>query len=521
MVKSKDKHTQKKGLKQGGEEDSRKPRKINASTPYGYTKEFLSPYGGLLPLVKLWDALQFETLFARSYCEPSRETEYGSLFFIKGLLVLLFIGFCRLHHFVYVCEDAMLLGILGVEQLPAVSTFWRYLQSLSQHQALSLLRIAAALRERAWKSLDWFYESIHIDIDTTVETVYGLIEGAKRGYNPKHRGKKGVRPVLAFIAETREYLAGNFRRGETISGQETARLILSFQGLIPKGVKKVHLRADAELFSWTAVKACLRRGYDYTISAKRTRPPFDPKGWYHVGRDEEIQYNSGLFRPQGWEKPCRFVAQRIPKEREKAPSEPVQFELFEDDRYKYRIFVTSQPWRAHKVVQDYDGRAGAENLIGEANREGLAAIPGKKFQSNKAYFQIVMLSYNLWRYMVGFADLHEREQKSQNTIHVSRLKLLFLAAKVIGGSNRVRVKYSLHLSGRDRLDRLMNNLDTLRKHPEILNSPIYWQGRSHPLMQNSGGNNTLCLEGENGLGRRLTSKESLKVTCEKLEDIKS
>ena len=34
-------------------------------------------------------------------------------------------------------------------------------------------------------------------------------------------------------------------------------------------------------------------------------------------------------------------------------------------------------------------------------------------------------------------------------------------------------------------------------------------------------NNTLCLEGENGLGRRLTSKGSLKVTCEKLEDIKS
>jgi hypothetical protein len=34
-------------------------------------------------------------------------------------------------------------------------------------------------------------------------------------------------------------------------------------------------------------------------------------------------------------------------------------------------------------------------------------------------------------------------------------------------------------------------------------------------------NNTLCLEGENGLGRRLTDKESLRRTCEKLEDIKS
>jgi hypothetical protein len=35
------------------------------------------------------------------------------------------------------------------------------------------------------------------------------------------------------------------------------------------------------------------------------------------------------------------------------------------------------------------------------------------------------------------------------------------------------------------------------------------------------GNDTLCLEGENGLGRRLTGKASLNRTCEKLENITS
>jgi hypothetical protein len=34
-------------------------------------------------------------------------------------------------------------------------------------------------------------------------------------------------------------------------------------------------------------------------------------------------------------------------------------------------------------------------------------------------------------------------------------------------------------------------------------------------------NDTFFLEGENGLGRRLTGKQSLKRTCEKLEDITS
>jgi hypothetical protein len=371
-----------------------------------------------------------------------------------------------------------------MEQLPAVSTFWRYLQSIGHNQSLSLLRLMGVLRERAWVSLGIHHERIHIDVDTTVETVYGLIQGAKRGHNPGHRGKKGLRPVLAFIAETREYLAGKLRRGETISGREVAQLILSFGKLVPSCVKRVIVRMDAEMYSWAAVKACLRRGYDFIISAKRTRPPFDPKGWYSVGRNKEIQYNHCFFQPSGWEKACRFVAQRIPKEKESDPREPVQFELFEDDRYKYRIFVTSLPSKPHQVIQEYDGRAGAESLIGEAKREGLAAIPTQKFQSNQAYFQIVMFSYNLWRYMIAFAHLNDQEQKTQNTIHVSRLKLLFIAAKIVSGKNRIRVNYSSHLSGKERLDRLIHNLDILRKHPEILNSPIYWhQGCQLPMQK--------------------------------------
>ena len=228
MVKSKNQHKQKKGIKQGEKEGGRKARKIKASTRHGYIDEHLSPYGGLLPLVKLWDGLRFDVQFSALYCEPIRETQYGSLFFIKGLLLLLFIGFCRLNHFVYICDDRMLLGILGVERLPAVSTFWRYLQSIGRHQSMSLLRVMGVLRERAWRSLGIVPECIHLDIDTTVETVYGLIQGAKRGHNPGHRGKKGLRPVLTFIAETREYLTGMLRRGETISGREVARLILSF-----------------------------------------------------------------------------------------------------------------------------------------------------------------------------------------------------------------------------------------------------------------------------------------------------
>ena len=191
------------------------------------------------------------------------------------------------------------------------------------------------------------------------------------------------------------------------------------------------------------------------------------------------------FNPLARDHPCRFVVQRIFKEKLETGSSEVQCELFEDDRYRYRIFVTSLTAPAHKVIRRYDGRAGAENLVGEAKREGLAAIPTKKFQSNKAYFQIVMLSYNLWRYIVGFAQAQDRETKNQPTIHVARLKLLFLASKIIRGGNRLKILYSSQYSGKDRLDRLIGNLDTLRGHPEILNSPQAWDYQCQPFMQKS------------------------------------
>ena len=96
---------------------------------------------------------------------------------------------------------------------------------------------------------------------------------------------------------------------------------------------------------------------------------------------------------------------RIPKEQKQASNQPVQCELFEDDRYTYRIFCTSLSGKAHQVIAEYDKRADVENLVGEAKREGLEAIPSAKFKNNYAFFQLVMLAYNIWRYMKILAQM--------------------------------------------------------------------------------------------------------------------
>jgi hypothetical protein len=113
---------------------------------------------------------------------------------------------------------------------------------------------------------------ICIDIDTTVETIYGNQQGGRKGHNTKNRGKKGYRAVLCFIEQTRECLIGKLRKGETISGKQTAAFILQTKSQLPACVQKVLLRTDGEFQSWESAQAAISCGYDFIIANKRCDP---------------------------------------------------------------------------------------------------------------------------------------------------------------------------------------------------------------------------------------------------------
>jgi len=167
---------------------------------------------------------------------------------------------------------------------------------------------------------------------------------------------------------------------------------------------------------------------------------------------------------------------RIPIESAVTSGQGIQLALFEDDRYKYRIFCTSLQQKAHEVIREYDKRADVENLVGEAKREGLDAIPSSRFKSNYAYFQIVMLAYNIWRYMKILAECSARSTDTvrdaqvltgiqTNTVRIARLRLLMISAKVVTAANRDKVRYSVQDSRTPGLFAFLKYLDMKRAHP--------------------------------------------------------
>ena len=432
-------------------------------------------------MVKFFDLIKFKEIFDSSYLKPTRKPKLGHYLMMIGILMLLFIGFNRIWHFVYIRLDSILCGIFGVSKLPVASTFWRYIDSMGINQATSLLVLMSRLRERVWQVLGIDYRSIHIDIDTTVETIYGNQQGGRKGHNTKNRGKKAYRPVLCFVEETREYLAGKLRRGDTISGEECAAFIKITDKQIPSCVEKVLMRADGEFMSWDSVQACIYVGWNYIIANKGCNPPFDRSKWYRPWKRKSVEYNSCEYKPIGWGRVCRFVAMRIPIVETKPANQMIQCSLFEDENYKYRIFCTDISRPAHKVINEYDKRADVENLVGEAKREGLDAIPSAKFKNNYAFFQIVMLAYNIWRYLKIMGEESIKDQDigkiqgqgligiKNNTIRIARLKMLMIAAKVVRDSNRDKVKISTHDSRTPGILSFLDYLDRLRE------APIPWE----------------------------------------------
>ena len=77
MVKERKKNIRKKRSGKGSNRKRTKARRINASTPYDTCSEQLSPFGGLLALIKFLDLVNFKEIFNAAYHKPSRDPKLG------------------------------------------------------------------------------------------------------------------------------------------------------------------------------------------------------------------------------------------------------------------------------------------------------------------------------------------------------------------------------------------------------------------------------------------------------------
>jgi len=465
MVNEQEQNSGRRPANQGFRDVIPEPNRINASTPYDFNGKNLTPYGGLLPVVTMLEKLGFESLVEQTVTSKRIPRAMDLYRFVRGIVLGLYIGFPRLNQLRFIARDPILTGILKVTKLPVQSTFWRFVNALHRNVSRQMLIVMRTMRQRVWEAANVKLEVVTIDTDTTVHTLYAQQMGGRKGYNPKNKGKKSYQPMLTFIAETREYVWGELRNGDRPTGKQIGDHLRNVGAALPPGVKQIYGRADSGFYCREAVEGYEFLHAHFVICARKTARLVEQlrqaewKPSPKTDSDAECEFH---YQPEGWSKPYRFVALRKEKPRDEMEAEDVeQYQLFETSQYKYRVFVTDFVEPIDFVVWFYGQRGGSENLIKEAHNDaGLAAHPSGRFDVNSNHFPLAMLAYNLncWLMLFNRQPQADATALQHTTLATSRLRFLFVAAKIWRHAGRTGVSYGDHYEEKGVFERLMDRL---------------------------------------------------------------
>lgn len=162
---------------------------LQQATSMGGSKIFMD----YLEKIKLSNALQ----------QLSCSKASNSLFPVYRILLYLIIGWIlgceRLFHFRRLQQDSLVKRFLG-GRCPHHSLLYKELIRFSKtcpNLRLDLRKINHQIM------LPCLPSALILDLDSTVETVYGQQSGAAKGTNPHKPGRKSYHPLLAFEGQSR------------------------------------------------------------------------------------------------------------------------------------------------------------------------------------------------------------------------------------------------------------------------------------------------------------------------------
>jgi hypothetical protein len=143
----------------------------------------------------------------------------------------------------------------------------RMMKLVTQGDIVELTGIIHRFMGQVWKrlvrsghKLRSALSDMWIDVDSTVEGVYGNQKGADVGYNPRKKWQKSYHPVIAFVAETKEILHSWFRCGSAYTSNGIVEFMKECMVYMKKRVRVI-FRGDSGFFRescWITLSQCQR-----------------------------------------------------------------------------------------------------------------------------------------------------------------------------------------------------------------------------------------------------------------------
>lgn len=414
-----------------------------------FGKDRLTSFAGLKPFMQYLDQnLNLFTLFDNKVSFTKKKRNFSKADYLKVLIVLFAVGYEKLSHVFLLFADHFVLKLLGLVKLPHPENIVRcFLNKFTFKHAYELSRVQQVLINKMHRKLFRLRSAI-IDCDSTPKDTFGHQEGTGRHY----QNHNGYHPLLAFLFETKEFLHGFLRPGETYTGNGITRFLLECLARLPKTIRTITFRADSGFFVEAAMLLLEQLGHYYVIAAKLyptlvARILQIPAAAYQSFEDG-WEITTFHFALDKWLKPRKFIVMRRLKKISK------QLSLVGDsNQYEYHVYCTNRDdLGAIAVVEFYRARATSENYIKEAKSDTrFKYFTVHQFWGNEALFQIAMLFYNasLW----FRAELISKDSAKER-LYTFRLRFITIPGRLICSGRTWYLRLNEAYRYRDQLEKV-------------------------------------------------------------------
>lgn len=296
--------------------------------------------------------------------------------------------------------------------IPSIDTVYR---DLARFDDAARIDLEALMADQGLVAVRRHRGPIHLDIDTTVEPLFGSQQGALPGPNPRYHGRPSYHPILAVVPETGTCVAALLRPGDCALGDADAPLLRRWVWRVRKALRPQHLltvRIDAGGDCARILAALHEAKARFIVKAKLTPDLCEAitltKTWKTVDWDADgrpiRQVAEVDFRRTEWrerQRPYRVIAVRS-RDRDVGK----QVFLWTDLEYTVQAYITNDlSSDAHDIASEYDGRAQVEPQIGEFKHGwDIGKVPSRDFAANHVMLLIKLLAHNLMQRFVRWLD---------------------------------------------------------------------------------------------------------------------